>query len=265
MIRRWMIFCEAAADFRTAETLIDEVLRLRCSQWVRDLYEQNPEFVREWHGPREGLAWFDIHAIYAIARDLGVRLGYGHFNGRSAKAGARMLDTIVRIRRELLRRDGGDHGSDALVVVWDMDKQGDGRRAGLAQAGGDSVLPLDVTLVLGCPDPNREAWILAGFVPRDDELGQLEAARRELGFYPNERPHELPASDETALRNTKRVLHEALGVTTWEREQECLRIADDIAFQRLSARGSAAGLQAFLSAIEEKLVPQVDPAAVRRS
>jgi len=134
-----------------------------------------------------------------------------------------------------------------------------GRFGGVPAAPG--ALSSGIVLVLGCPDPIRETWVLAGFEPEsDDERRRLEAERRSLGFHPNEEPHRLTAGDEHALEHAKRVLR-ALGVTTWERERACLRIADDARRARLRVRGAGCGLDAFLGAVEAELAPRVDPGA----
>lgn len=127
--------------------------------------------------------------MYDIARRLGVKVPYGHFGGAPAAPGATMLQTVQLIVRRMQQRDP-DVAFEALVLVWDMDTQRGGRHAGLAQAVAQGALPSSVALVLGCPDPIRETWVLAGFEPEtDDERQRLEAERRALGFHPHEEPH----------------------------------------------------------------------------
>lgn len=127
--------------------------------------------------------------MYDIARRLGVKVPYGHFGGAPAAPGATMLQTVQLIVRRMQQRDP-DVAFEALVLVWDMDTQRGGRHAGLAQAVARGALPSSVALVLGCPDPIRETWVLAGFEPEtDDERQRLEAERRALGFHPHEEPH----------------------------------------------------------------------------
>src|SRR5438046_24604 len=98
---QWIMFCEAAADFRTAAELIDELLRLRCSQWVRDLLQSDANSLRSWYEDRPGRSWFDIHHVYKTAERLNVSLSYGHFGGQPAAPGALMLATIFGIVRRL--------------------------------------------------------------------------------------------------------------------------------------------------------------------
>lgn len=264
MSERWLLFCEADADFRTATTLIDDLLRLRCGAWVADLYDQDPALVRGWERSPSGAQWFDLHGIYHLATALGIRLRQGHFAGRPGEAGALMLDTMLRVRRELARRDLAAGPIGAIVVVWDMDQQGAQRRAGLAQALNDNPLARDTAVVLGCPDPKREAWILAGFLPEDaEEVQRLLEARRELGFAPHEEPHRLLAGSAGAKREAKRVLERLLHEGGWERERRCLRVPDEEARRRLATHGAGCGLEAFLRAVEQELAPRVDPAIAR--
>ncbi len=204
-MKRWVMFCEAAGDHRTAATLIDEALALRCAPWVREQLEVAPESVRVWHDDAEARRpWFDLHVVYALARRLGVKVPYGHFGGAPAAPGAKLLQTVQLIARRMQQLDR-DADFEAVVLVWDMDKQRGGRHAGLAQAAAEGTLP-GVALVLGCPDPIRETWVLAGFDPEDDtERARLDAERRALGFYPHEEPHRLTAGDEHGLKHAKRV------------------------------------------------------------
>jgi hypothetical protein len=52
MTARWVMFCEARGDFRTASGLVDRVLRARGAAWLRDLLDGFPETVRAWADQR---------------------------------------------------------------------------------------------------------------------------------------------------------------------------------------------------------------------
>lgn len=256
--KQWIAFCEADADFRTASLLIDELLRLRGAPWVAEELDREPADVRRWHEDRPGRAWFDVHSIYDLAKRLGVQLSYGHFDGKPAEAGARMLDTIFRIVRRLQQKPHA-LAFEAVVVIWDMDRQRRQRKAGVEQAAQSGSLPSGIALVVGCPDPMRETWVLAGFEPLDTrEEALLKASHRRLGFWPNQSPHELTAENEQALRHAKRVLQADLGVTDWEREALCLRIPDESVRLRLATRGAKCGLEKYLNDVERHLVSLVD-------
>ena len=254
---RILLFCEAEADARTARTLIDETLLFRCGAWVRDLFEQDPKHVREWVADTAlGREWHDVHNVYAVAAQLGIRRVHGHFDGQRGQAGAIMLATIARIARALNHDENAR--IDALVVMWDMDKQSNERRDGLEQ--GAAHVPPDMLFVLGCPNPVRETWVLAGFDAQTElEKQTLDALHGELGFWPHEEPHQLTAANEQAKRSAKRVT-KALALTP-ERELSCLRIEEADRRARFASRGAGCGLEEFLQALEARLVPHVDPGA----
>jgi hypothetical protein len=249
---RLVIFCEAEADARTAKTLIDEIVLLRCDAWVRDLFEQEPTHVRQWvPDTTAGRDWYDVHSVYGTAESLGIKRVHGHFGGSRGQAGAVMVATIGRIARALNR----DRNAliDALVIMWDMDNQRAERRGGLEQ--GAAHVGSDVLLVVGSPNPVRETWVLAGFEPEGDgEERALRDLHHELGFWPHEEPHQLTATHEQAKRSAKRVAR-ALGLT----ELACLRIEGQARRRRLAARGAGCGLEEFLSAVETTVVPRIDP------
>ena len=266
-MKSWVMFCEAAADHRTAATLIDEILALRGSPWVAAQLVDAPDTVRAWWPDAatfDQRPWFDLHGLNALATKLGIRRSHGHFQGAPTEPGARMVDTIARVVRRM--REGGAP-LEAVVLVWDMDRDGTARRSGLTQgasqwnAGGHTPL----ALVLACPDPMREAWVLAGFEPETDaELTRATALRQQLGVDPVLHAERLDASDRHASKHPKQALH-ALGVTTWERERRCLAIRDEPALEGLCDRGARIGLADFLRAVIATLLPLVDPASSARN
>ena len=261
---RILLFCEAEADARTTRQLVDEVLRHRGATWLRDTLELDPSPVRRWvadAGAAQAREWFDLHRTAAYVRELGLRPQQGRFDGKPGQPGALLLANAARIARELDRRAGANERVEAVVLVWDMDQQGEARRAGLAQ-GVASAAP-SFPLVVGWADPMREAWILAGFEPQTPREEQaLQEVRAELGFQPHREPHRLTASDEQAKLNAKRVV-QALGIDALEREEECLRIGSEERWNRLHEHGRACGLAAFLGEIEREIVPRVERAPRR--
>jgi hypothetical protein len=173
-----------------------------------------------------------------------------------------------------LNRRLNDDAIEAVVLVWDMDDQPDARRSGLTSARVEARSWAKFAIVLGCADPKREAWVLAGFDPiRDDEQGRFEAVRRELGFSPNEQAHQLVAKDERAKRNAKRVLR-ALVEGDPEREARCWL---ETPLETLRARGGDSGLRQYLDEIHQLVLPclggrdqaaddvQLDEGAIRKS
>ena len=81
--------------------------------------------------------------------------------------------------------------------------------------------------------------------------------RKELGFDPTARSHELDASSRTAKRSPKRVLERLTGGQE-EREARCWT---EPALDHLGERGQDNGLAAFLGEVEEHLVPVLSESA----
>lgn len=249
---RLLIFCEAGADFRTAGTLVDRVLHDEGPAWVADLLKTYPASVREWVGDGNGNDYFNVHYLDEYRRDLkDVRFLQGHFDGKPGAAGAQMARNAFLIARALARRDASA-ALDAVLLVWDMDDQGDERRRGLEQARAEASRLASFRIVLGSPDRMREAWVLAGFKAESDAEGsRLDEIRRELGFCPCSEAHRLDAKDNLAPRSPKRRLGE-LTADDADREARCLTEAP---LDRLRDRGEHSGLRAFLDEVKERLVP----------
>jgi hypothetical protein len=250
-----LVFCEAPADSRTIKGLVERVLREQGPDWLRDILEGPADAargVRDWLPDGEGRDYFDVHKLSDYTRRLRIRAPQGHFDGKPGAAGATMARTAFRVARELVLT-GSD--LDAVLLVWDMDDQGDVRCHGLEQARTEARSLVPFIIILGCPDPMREAWVLAGFDPESaDERDRLEKLRQELGFNPNQEAHRLDALDEQAKRNAKRVLNVLIPAGEHAREARCWTTAP---LETLRQRGQNSGLTAFLDEIETELVPLV--------
>lgn len=256
---RLIAFCEADADFRTASGLLDRVLREEGPAWVADLIDEHPDSVRTWHRDSEGRVFADVHTWREYARRLSVRIPHGHFDGRPGGAGALMARTIFHIVRALNRRPDED-AIEVVVLVWDMDDQPDARREALVRARIEARSWATFAIVLGCPNPMREAWILAGFEPADeDERARFEAAQRELGFSPSEQAHRLVAKDEQAKLSPKRVLRALIGDDR-AREARCW---SEASLEVLQARGEKSGLGEYLDELRRFVLPRCGTAQSR--
>lgn len=244
---RLIAFCESPGDFRVAADLVDRVFREEGPSWVADLIGEHPDAVRSWH-PSERGAFFDVHTLRKQAKDLGVPIPHGHFNGRPGGAGALMARTVFHIVRALNRRASESEAIRVVVLVWDMDQQSSDRRRGLRDARDEAQTWASFQIVIGCPDPEREAWVLAGFEPIDDaERVRLENARRQLGFSPTEQAHRLVPHDDLP----KRVLH-ALVNGDPEREARCWR---ETPLDLLWERGEHSGLREYLDEVRRHILP----------
>ena len=240
-------FCEAPADFTITTDLVDRVLRAHGPNWVADNISDAPEAVRTWHGDGKGRAFFDLHRVGDYARDLQVRVPHGRFNGRRAP-GDLMALTIFSIVRKLTQTGCP---VEAVVLVWDMDKQPAGRERALYQARAEATWA-SFKIVLGRPNAKREAWVLAGFDPADDdEIERLRDVRQELGFAPNEHSERLDATDDLARRSAKRV-HGLLIGKDHDRERRCWMETD---LDVLGRRGAGNGLCDFLGEVKDWIVP----------
>ncbi len=123
-----VLFCEAAGDFRTAAGLVDRVLREEGPAWVADLIEAHPEAVRTWMDDGDGHPFFDIHRLSDYARGMpGLRVPQGHFDGKPGAPGALMARRIFHIVRAMAKQAAraGTEPAEAVVIVWDMDQEGD--------------------------------------------------------------------------------------------------------------------------------------------
>jgi hypothetical protein len=200
--------------------------------------------VRAFQGLRAGEPFLAWSAVAHEARHGRVPRRHGHFGGEPAIEDARTawyaLQCFV----------GEDPPPAAVLLVRDSDGKLDERVRGLEQARGDRDWPFPV--VIGVAHPMRECWALAGFIPQSKgEKATLAALRKELGFDPTVASARLGASKETAKKSPKRVLSRLTG-SDGEREAQCWTATD---LEHLRERGADNGLAAFMSEVEERLVP----------
>jgi hypothetical protein len=254
-VRRLLAFCEAPADFRIASSLVDRVLHDEGPPGIGDLLGSHPEAVRAWASDDEGREFCDIHRITEYTKRLKLRVPQGHFDGKPGSAAAMMARTAIIIARAIAKGATPRQESkplDAVFIVCDMDDQGEERRLGLDQARDEARSWVPFQIVLGCPDPMREAWVLAGFDPQsDEERTRLAGLRQELGFSPCDEAHRLGAKKEQAKKSPKRVL-EALTDGDHAREERCWM---ETPLATLRARGFGNGLQKFLDQVAGDVLP----------
>jgi hypothetical protein len=226
------------------------VLREAGPAWIADNFEA-PEVIRTWSPDGLGRSYFDLHKLDEYVRRLGVRVPHGHFDGRPGGAGALMARTVFWIARKLQRQTPEDPIS-IVVLVWDADTQSEDRASGVKAARDEAHSWASFKIVCGLPDPEREAWVLAGFEPCNDaERACLERLHRDLGFSPVLQAVRLRAKEEGHERDIKRVLGELTGEDP-QREERCWT---EPTLETLRARGADTGLTAFLDEIEMIMVP----------
>lgn len=227
---------EAPADAQTARVLVDRVL-LAHADWIDDsLLEHH----RAFRGIEPDSLVTHWKKVPALAKAHGVR-SHGHFSGEpgapDANAARRALLLLTKLGMP-----------DAVVLLRDADDQPE-RRVGLRQAREGSIH--ESRIAIGVAEPEREAWLLAGFQPRNDqERATLAGERQRLGFDPCLEPHSLRGEGK---RSAKTALT-ALTRDDREREHQCLA---DTPLERLHERGASCGLAEFLDELRTRVAPVV--------
>jgi len=238
MVQLAVVF-EADADRIIATELADRVV-IDAIEWLDDTML---DAQRSWTTEVDGrqLRW---KAIKRMARQRGLHI-HGHFNGEPG------LPDAAAARRAILLLKSEFAGLDAIVLIRDADKQGV-RKAGLDQA---RKVFESMTVAIGLAIPEREAWVICGFEPVDeDETELLKQERATLGFDPRLRSHELTATnDDRAQKSPKRVLKTLTGDST-ERERPCWQ---NTPLATLHERGKENGLGDYLADVVSKIVPLI--------
>lgn len=224
---------EASADGVTTTTLIDRCLVERID-WLE---AEHLEHLRSWRGieaSTELTAWKQVTTLARTHRVVPM----GFFDGNPGEHDARLARRVLLLFAKLGM-------PDLVVLVHDADERPD-RREGFEQAR--SGMPMRERIVIGIANPEREAWVLAGFVPCDErEQSALDSERQRLGFDPTLHPHELRGN---AKRSAKTALANLVGDDE-RREHRCLT---EPPLTRLRQRGEHTGLAAFLDEIDERVV-----------
>lgn len=241
----FVVVCEAPADRETGCGLADRVIRAEI-EWVE---QELLDTQRTWRGLSRGepcLLWREVRERLdrlTVSRAL----LHGHFGGRPGEP-----DALAARRALLLIKHASDCAPDAVVLLRDDDRES-ARRLGLEQAR--EHVTIGVPIVIGLAHTKRECWVLAGFVPKDEEESQRHRRiQRELGFDPCCRASELTAKHDEDKRSAKRVLAELMAGDRG-REAECWSGAD---LELLRERGQETGLSEYLKEVRTILVPLVE-------
>ena len=235
--------CEDGGHYLAVTTLVDAVL-VRDVGW---LVSDTVEHCREWRGYERGQPWSKCgrdDAPRAFEID-GRRVSlHGPIDGAPLKHGARMWREVLW-RFTLL-----DPRPDVVVLAQDGDGRRHDRLGGLDQVRRAASLRWPFRIVVAMPEPEIEAWHVAGFEPGNEaEHATLARVRADLSFDPRIESHKLTSQPNDAATDAKRVLARLCGSDT-DREAACL---DD--HDRLRDRGAANGAADFLAEVEELLVP----------
>ncbi len=128
------------------------------------------------------------------------------------------------------------------------------KRKGLYQVVEDERFK-NFSIILGIADKMREAWVLNGFVAKDDtERKMLDSLKSELALDPVKEAHRLRAPNKSGTRNPKCFLARLTGEDL-EREACCWR---ETPLDKLRQRGKDTGLEAYLDNLRNRLIPLLD-------
>lgn len=238
---KFAMVCEAPADREIAQVLADRVV-LAMVDWA----DGNLHALREWCDSvtADAQNWIlEWTTIKHLAKALNIRI-HGHFDGEPGAPDAATARRAVFVLQKTI-------DPKAVFLIRDADNHS-ARRKGLEQAR-EHFANQPVRIVIGLAHPEREAWVLAGYVANDKREQELVAAERQnLGFDPCERSAELTAGrDDTAKRSPKRVLNVLTNGSRY-REQECW---NQTPLEILRKRGEANGLNEYLNEVHTDIVP----------
>jgi hypothetical protein len=238
-----VVIVEGPEDARTACTLADRIVVEEGPHW---LDQHTRDAMRTWTGLQPGEEFTTWTDVKRLAKKRSVRhLG---FPASGDPEGADFAQAWKAITLHSLIIEEGDN--PALLLVRDTDAERESRRD-LDQARQQPTSPDELTVVVGVARPKREAWVLNGFDPEDEnEEERLADLKQELGCDPRTDAHTLTASSSGAKTNAKRVL--GVLVDSVEREQRC---CTETELDTLRDRGGETGLAAYLEEVEARLLP----------
>jgi hypothetical protein len=233
------LVCEGPHDQAVVESLVERVLREEM-EW----YEGNEDYLRTWccRGEEPALLWREARERLRLHGGRAARRGLPRDHGDNLAA-----DRAVQVL-------WFECGRDAHIILFrDCDGQPE-RRTALEHV---QTYYTDRSILIAFAVDRLEAWVLAAFTLEDEEeRAALDQERKNLGFDPTARPHELTAQDPPAKRNPKRVVAVLLNKRGNHRETyaEMMRT---VAWDHLETdqRGVGCGLLSFREEILQRLVP----------
>lgn len=232
------VVAEAEADRTVATSLADRVA-VEVVEWL----DGKLDTTRSWTGVEPATAY----TKWTRVKQLGAEYHHGlhiHAWGR----GAARNEAEKAIHLCLLFGDRNGKRPDCIVLVRDSDGVRS-RVSAFQQAASGMSVPV---VVVAMPHPKREAWVLAGFDPKNEqERKALQGLRKELGFNPTAEAHRLTAAKRGAPKDAKRVLDKLMQGDK-DREAECWAVTP---LATLEKRGVDSGLRSFLCDVRTKMVP----------
>ncbi|MBI5512405.1 MAG: hypothetical protein HY909_01475 [Deltaproteobacteria bacterium] len=259
MALRFLLCAEDLLSATLARDLCDRVVHERArSDWLRALWAPEArDAQRTWTGLRPDVWWADRGSVEREARARRLRP-----HVRLRETGRLYSPRGVASEAFLALRVAATLDPTPALVVLSGDTDGETDPSRLRGAG-VALAAEGLAVVLAEPCREAEAWVLAGFVPKNSiEIARLKALHRELGFDPTEAPERLMSDRTGDPRDAKRVLRALLSggepcSALDERGRQCWL---DTPLELLASRGEAAGLGAFLRAVEAVLLPRLGDA-----
>jgi hypothetical protein len=247
----FIVIVEGTADEQIARKLAERVI-LEKIDWVEPYLSHSVN----WRGLLVETScsyWRDVKRIFKQVESQGITIPR-YRRGKGLKADGASAWKILFCVRELQK----NRSIRAIILIRDLDNQSE-RKTGLEQAREQFAhLSHELQIIIGTADPKREAWVLNGFNSREaPEKASLDEIIQELGFDPCLEPERLRETSKRVperTRNIKVVLETLIG-GNFEREAACWRETD---LSLLRERGDNSGLTAYLSEVEQRLVPIIE-------
>ncbi|MBO1050949.1 MAG: hypothetical protein HEQ25_02730 [Dolichospermum sp. DET73] len=248
----FIVIVESGADSRTATKLAERVLKEKFD-WLDDDILQH---CFQWTGLEEGTefsCWRDITKIIDNAKSQ-IKYKPSRFIGHHSKSVPLKADGAASIKvLNLVRFLQRIRQIKAVIFIRDLDNQPE-RKEGIEQARSEHINKTPkLEIVIGAADPKREAWVLNGFIPSNQQEEQiLEEIKNKLSFDPCIESHRLRATSEKEperIRNVKVVVEQLTG-NDMEREKLCWEQTN---LKHLRERGVHTGLTDYICEVEERL------------
>ncbi|MDB9439113.1 hypothetical protein PN450_20470 [Dolichospermum lemmermannii CS-548] len=248
----FIVIVESGADSRTATKLAERVLKEKFD-WLDDDILQH---CFQWTGLEEGTefsCWRDITKIIDNAKSQ-IKYKPSRFIGHHSKSVPLKADGAASIKvLNLVRFLQRIRQIKAVIFIRDLDNQPE-RKEGIEQARSEHINKTPkLEIVIGAADPKREAWVLNGFIPSNQQEKQIiEEIKNKLSFDPSIESHRLRATSEKEperIRNVKVVVEQLTG-NDMEREKLCW---EKTKLKHLRERGVHTGLTDYICEVEERL------------
>ncbi|QEI41368.1 hypothetical protein BMF77_01953 [Dolichospermum sp. UHCC 0315A] len=248
----FIVIVESGADARTATKLAERVLKEKFD-WLDD---DILEYSFQWTGLEEGTGFSCWRDIIKIIDDAKSQIKYkpARFLGHNSKGEPLKADGAASIKiLNLVRFLQRIRQIKAVIFIRDLDNQPE-RKEGIEQARSEHIDKMPkLEIIIGAADPKREAWVLNGFIPSNQQEEQiLEEIKNKLSFDPCIESHRLRATSEREserIRNVKVVVEQLTG-NDMEREKLCW---EETSLKHLRERGVDTGLTDYICEVEERL------------